>query len=133
MNLALKPLEKRESNYKTNPMKRFFQLVLLVVAFGFASQGAQAQTLTESPDKPDVVAKAEVAKLTNTLKLTDEQERTLFRVFLAKEVNYRKNVEGKDPTNPNVSHSINKIKENLEKGMAEVLTEKQLKKWKSMQ
>lgn len=114
-------------------MKRFFQLVLLVVAFGFASQGAQAQTLTESPDKPDVVAKAEVAKLTKTLNLSDAQQRTLFRVLLAKEVNYRKNVKGKDPNNPNVSHSIKKIQENLVNGMKETLTEEQFAKWKSMQ
>lgn len=114
-------------------MKRILQLVLLVVAFGFASQGAQAQTLTESADKPDVVAKAEVAKLDAALNLTDEQERTLFRIFLAKEVNYRKNVAGKDPNNPNVSHSINKIKENFETGMEETLTERQYRKWKAMQ
>ncbi len=114
-------------------MKRFFQLVLLVVAVGFASQGTQAQTLTVSKDKPEVVAKAAVSKLAAPLSLTDEQERTLFRLFLAKEVNYNKSVKGKDMSNPNVSYSAAKIEENLENGMKDALTPKQFNKWKAMQ
>ncbi|MEP2935885.1 MAG: hypothetical protein ABJM06_14260 [Gilvibacter sp.] len=114
-------------------MKRLFKMVLLVIAFGFASQGMHAQTLTESPDKPDVVAKAEVAKISKTLKLTDDQERTLFRVFLAKEVNYRKNIKGKDANNPNVKQSVINLEKNFLEGMKASLTEKQFNKWKSMQ
>jgi len=114
-------------------MKRLFKLVLLVIAFGFASQGMHAQTLSESPDKPDVVAKAEVAKISNALKLTDDQERTLFRVFLAKEVNYRKNIQGKDASNPNVIQSVKNLDRNFLEGMKASLTEKQFNKWKSMQ
>ncbi len=114
-------------------MKRLFKMVLLVIAFGFASQGMYAQTLSVSPDKPDVVAKAEVAKISKDLKLTDDQERTLFRVFLAKEVNYRKNIEGKDQTNPNVVQSVKNLDRNFLEGMEASLTEKQFKKWKKAQ
>lgn len=114
-------------------MKRFFKLALIALVFGLGSQSIQAQTLSESADKPDVVAKAELAKLDKALDLSDEQERTLFRVLLAKEVDYRKSVKGKDPENQNVVWSARKIKENFEKGMKEALTDKQYKKWLKMQ
>lgn len=114
-------------------MTRFFKLALLTLVFGLFSQNMQAQTLSESSDKPDVVAKAELAKLDKALKLTDEQERTLFRALVKHEVEFRKSVKGKDPNNPNVSYTSKKIKENLDAEMKAALTDKQYQKWLRMQ
>ena len=110
-------------------MKSFFKLALLTLVFGLFSQNTQAQTLSESGDKPDVVAKAELEKLDKDLDLTDEQERTLFRALVKREVEYRKSVKGKDPNNPNVSHVALKLEENFNNEMKATLTEKQYKKW----
>lgn len=114
-------------------MTRFFKLALLTLVIGLFSQTTKAQTLSESKDKPDVVAKAQLAKLDKALDLNDEQERTVFRALVRQEVALRKNVRGKDPNNPNVSYSAKKIQENLENDMKAALTDQQYKKWLSMQ
>lgn len=114
-------------------MKRFFKLALLTLVIGLFSQNTQAQTITESGDKPDVAARAELADLDKALDLSDEQERTLFRAIMKREVEYRKSVQGKDMSNPNVSYTANKLKENFENELKAALTEKQFKKWQRMQ
>ena len=110
-------------------MKRIFKLAVLTLTLGLFSHAMNGQTLTESGNKPDAVAKAELAQLDKELNLSDEQERTLFRAIVKREVEYRKSVKGKDPNNPNVAHVSKKLEENFNTSMKETLTEKQYKKW----
>jgi len=114
-------------------MKKLFTLLAFVFAIALSTQSGYSQGITENAEKPDIVAKAQLEKVSSSLNLSDDQERTLFRVFLAREVNLRKNVNGKDLENPNVSYSVKKIAENFEKGMKETLTEDQFSKWKASQ
>ena len=110
-------------------MKRIFKLALLTLVLGLFSQTMNGQTFTASGDKPDEMAKAELSQLDKDLNLSDEQERTLFRAIVKREVEYRKSVKGKDPNNPNVAHVARKLEENFNNSMKETLTDKQYKKW----
>ncbi len=89
--------------------------------------------MSENQDKAEVVAKAQVAELTTQLELTGDQSRTLYRAFVAKEVNYRKLVNGKDSNDANVVTDKKKIDETFMTSMKKTLTKEQYTKWLNAQ
>jgi hypothetical protein len=111
--------------------------LLTVIAFAFVMvlgvQNTSAQNLTQDQDRPEVVAKTQTAELTETLGLTGDQSRSVFRALVANEVNYRKHVQGKDLSNPTVAADKKKFDDVLKTTMQKTLTEAQYKKWLAMQ
>ena len=74
-----------------------------------------AQELKRSEDRPEVVAKAKVSKLSQTLDLTGDQQRTIFRAMVKHE---KAQSQGEDY--------------DLEAVMKKTLTPEQFEKWKKM-
>ncbi len=111
--------------------------LLSIVAFAFvlmlSTQNVSSQSLTQDQDRPEVVAKSQVEKLTNQLNLTGDQSRTLYRAFVAKEVNYRKLINGKDAKSADVIANKKKIDETFNTSMKKTLTTDQYNKWKKSQ
>ncbi|QQX77223.1 MULTISPECIES: hypothetical protein [Aequorivita] len=105
--------------------------LLTVFAFAatmlFGIQNASAQELSQDNTRPEVIAKTETAKLTETLDLTGDQSRTIFRALVAKEVAYRKNNLTTD-TNSN-SAEKKQIDNQLKDAMKKTLTAEQYAKW----
>ena len=108
--------------------------VLSIIAFAFVMmlgvQSVSAQSLSQNQDRPEVVAKSQVAALTTQLGLSGDQSRTLYRAFVAKEVNYRKQVLGQDAKSATVISNKKKIDETFIHSMKKTLTEKQFSEWK---
>lgn len=108
--------------------------ILAITAFLFiGNQDVNAQTLTSNNDRPEAIAKTKIADLDKSLDLTDTQERTLFRAFVQREVNYSRYVN--NPEIDAVSAKANKAKYDnaFDAAMKKTLTEAQYSKWVSMQ
>ncbi len=107
--------------------------LLSVIAFAFvmmlSTQTISAQELKQDQTRAEVVAKGQVAELSKQLDLTGEQQRTLYRAFVTKEVNYRKLVNGKDIKNTQVAADKKKTDDVFMTAMKATLTDEQYKKW----
>ena len=114
-------------------MKKVFTVIVLAFILLLGVNTAGAQTLTQDQDRPEVIAKAKAADLKETLNLNDDQQRGVFRALVANEVNYKKNILGKDETNAAVIANKKKGDEALNAAMKKTLTAVQYKKWLSLQ
>ena len=101
--------------------------LLSVLAFAFVMvlsvQNATAQ------ERPEAVAKTQVAELSTELGLNGDQQRTLFRALVANEINYRKYVNGKDMSSASVQADKKKFDTALDAAMKKNLTADQYNKW----
>ena len=102
--------------------KLFFYFAFALFTFA-VTQSATAQ------QKPEVIAKQKVAQLSQELNLSGEQQRSLFRVYVLKESDYAKQVNGKDLSNPEVAKAKKEIDAALDKGVKDVLTQEQYSKY----
>ncbi len=93
------------------------------------AQNVTAQSLSEDSSRPEVKAKAETSRLSTSLELNGEQQRTVFRALVAKEVAYSKSVDGKDASNAAVVAEKKKIDANLDAAMKSTLTPAQYSNW----
>lgn len=107
-------------------MKKIITLGFFAIALFFSTQSIYAQERVED------VAKLQVAKLSEAVQLTGEQQRTLFRVFVAKESGYAKQIKGKDLNNADVAKAKTTIDTNFEKELKAVLTAEQFKKYQDI-
>jgi len=114
-------------------MKNLFTVIAFAFVMMFGVQNAQAQKLSENSEKAEVVAKAQVAELTQDLGLNGDQQRTLFRAYVQKEVNYRKQINGKDANDATVKTAKAKYDKTFLTMIKGSLTPEQFKKWQSMQ
>lgn len=113
-------------------MKKILTVVAFATAMLLGTQTISAQTLSQDKGRPEVIAKAETAKLTETLNLNGDQGRTIFRALVAKEVGYQKNVAGKDLKNASVAGEKKKLDDQLNDAMKKTLTADQYAKWLKM-
>ena len=111
-------------------MKNIITIIAIVLLFNV--QNTSAQSLTQNQDRPEVIAKTQVDKLTNQLNLTGEQSRTLYRAYVVKEVDYKKLVHGKDLKNADVAADKEKTDATLNETMKKTLTKEQYKTWLSL-
>ncbi len=93
-------------------MKKLITLVLIAFAFIFSVQDVNAQ------QRPEEVAKLKVAELSQTLDLTGDQQRSLWRVMVKKESALAK--EGA---------STKEIEATFDKEIKEILTPEQYQKY----
>lgn len=100
-------------------MKKIITLIVLVFAIAFHSHEAQAQ------QKPEDIAKMKVAELNETLELTGDQQRAMWRAFVKKESAYARQVTGQDLSNPAVANAKKEIDTTLDKEVKAILTPEQ--------
>ena len=111
-------------------MKKLVSIFAFALVMILSTQQISAQSLSQNQSKPEVVAKSQVAALTTQLGLSGDQSRTLYRAFVAKEVNYRKQVLGQDAKSATVISNKKKIDDTFMSSMKKTLTEKQFSEWK---
>lgn len=110
-------------------MKNLLTLFAFIFVILFGIQNSSAQELTQNQDRPEVIAKTQVAKLTQDLGLTGDQSRTIYRALVAKEVNYKKNIHGKDLDDAKVAALKKEYDDNFNASMKKNLTPEQYNSW----
>jgi len=113
-------------------MKNFLSIIAFAFIIALGSQTLQAQSLSKDTSRPEAKAKIELAKLNQTLEFTKEQERTLFRAMVQKEVNYSRYVEGENITKAEAATNKAKYDKILDDAMRKTLTDAQYSKWAAM-
>lgn len=110
-------------------MKNIITVFVFAVTMLLGVQSMSAQELSQDKSRPEVIAKAETAKLTKNLDLSGDQGRAVFRALVAKEVGYQKGVQGKDANNASVSSEKKKLDDQLNATMKKTLNSDQYAKW----
>jgi uncharacterized protein (DUF2267 family) len=103
------------------------------MVLGVQTANAQKSDAQLAKQRPEMVAKAQVADLSKKLELNGDQQRAMFRAIVAKEVNYQKNVKGKDLKSAEVLANKKKIDAGYLTTVKGILTEKQFAMWQKMQ
>jgi len=114
-------------------MKKFITSISLVCFVLLGMNTMTAQSLSQDAKKPEAIAKEKVADISAKLGLSGDQQRTLFRAYVQKEVNYSKHVTGQDQKSADVIASKKKHDDQLATAVKKVLTPDQYKKWLAMQ
>lgn len=110
-------------------MKNLFKVLAFTLAMFAGVSTMQAQQLSQTQDRPEVIAKTKVAELSPKLELTGDQQRSMFRAMVANESNYKKHLAGKDLSDPAVAANKKKFDDVLETSMKKLLSPKQYAKW----
>ena len=90
-------------------MKNLLSILALAVVMMLGMGTASAQSLNQDQDRPEVIAKAQVADLSGKLDLTGDQQRSLFRAYTAHASNMKKHVTGKNIADPAVQANKKKF------------------------
>ena len=110
-------------------MKKLITIFAFAFVMLFGIQNSFAQELTQNQNRPEVIAKAQTAKLTQELGLTGDQSRTIYRALVAKEVNYKKNIEGNDPNDAKIIALKKEYDDTFNASMKKNLTPDQYNAW----
>ena len=110
-------------------MKKLLSILTFAIVVALGTQSANAQSLTRDTKKPEVIAKMKVAELDKVLDLNGDQERTIYRAIVAKEVNYTRYVLNGKGTAEERKANAAKYDKALNTSMQKVLTDAQYKKW----
>ncbi|MAZ71870.1 MAG: hypothetical protein CMC70_01865 [Flavobacteriaceae bacterium] len=114
-------------------MKKFITGIAVACFLVLGMNTASAQSLSQDSQRPEAIAKQKVADISADLGLTGDQQRSLFRAYVQKEVNYDKHVTGKDLKSATVIAEKKKHDNQLTEAVKRVLTPEQFKKWQAMQ
>jgi len=112
-------------------MKNLLTVIAFVASVFIGSETTFAQSLSQNENRPEVIAKAETANLSENLGLDGSQTRAVFRALVAKEVGYQKNINNKDLNQASVKADKQKIDSELDATMKKILTENQYNKWRN--
>tara|TARA_R110000787_G_scaffold201935_1_gene312716 strand:- start:1834 stop:2181 length:348 start_codon:yes stop_codon:yes gene_type:complete len=106
-------------------MKNLFSIIAFAFVMMLSVQNVSAQSVSQNKDRPEVIAKTQLLDLSNQLELTGEQNRTLYRALVTKEVSLRNSEENK------ATMTVDKKKANevFYSQMKKTLTAEQFKKW----
>lgn len=110
-------------------MKNLLTVLAFAATMLFGFQSVSAQSLSQDQNRPEVIAKAETAKLSESLGLNGDQTRAVFRALVAKEVSYQKSSDGKDIASPAVKAEKAKADTALNESMKKILTAEQYATW----
>ncbi len=113
-------------------MKKFLSVVAFAFIIALGGQTMQAQSLSQNGNRPEAVAKIQLAELDKSLDFTAEQERSLFRALVQKEVNYKRYVNSAETSPEDAKANKAKYDTAFDQAMREVLTDGQYSKWKAM-
>ena len=112
-------------------MKNLVTLLAFVFAIFIGSHTTFAQSLSQDESRPEVIAKEETARLSESLGLDGNQTRAVFRALVAKEVGYQKSINEKDLNNASVRADKEKIDSQLDVTMKKILKEDQYNRWRN--
>jgi hypothetical protein len=115
-----------------NSMKKILSVIAFAFIIALGGQKMQAQSLSQDVSRPEAKAKMQLAELNKSLDFTAEQERTLFRAFVQKEVNYSRYVNNAKISEVDAKANKAKYDEAFNQAMAKTLTDAQFAKWKAM-
>ncbi|GHC56666.1 hypothetical protein [Ulvibacter litoralis] len=110
-------------------MKNFIKVIAFAFVMVLGANSAVAQSLSQNEDRPEVIAKKHTELLVDKLGLDGDQQRTVFRALVSKEINYKKLVVGQDISDPAVVANKKKVDASLDSVMKKTLTAEQYKKW----
>jgi hypothetical protein len=110
-------------------MNNLLTILALAFVMVFGIQNSYTQELKQNQDRPEVIAKTKVAKLTQDLELTGDQSRTIYRALVAKEVNYMKHIKGNDPNDAKIIALKKEYDDNFNASMKKNLTPDQYNTW----
>ena len=108
-------------------MKNLFSIIAFAFVIMLSVQNVSAQSISQNQDRPEVIAKTQILNLSNQLELTGEQNRTLFRALVTKEVSLRKSGLAENKATMTVDKK--KANEVFFSQMKKTLTPEQFKKW----
>lgn len=108
-------------------MKNLFSIIAFAFVMMLSVQNVSAQSVSQNQDRPEVIAKTQLLDLSNQLELTGEQNRTLYRALVTKEVSLRKS--GLDENKVTMTADKKKANEVFFSQMKKTLTPEQFKKW----
>lgn len=111
-------------------MKKYMTFLIFTIIMGLGIQSSFGQQLSQNEDRPEAIAKQQVKEMSKTLNLTDDQQRTLFRAMVTKEVAYKKSISGKDLSDPAVMQAKKEADAAFEKALKKTLTEEQMAAYK---
>jgi len=114
-------------------MKRLLTILALAGFFTFGVQTTFAQSLKQDQNRPEAIAKEKARVLTESLGLTGDQTRAVFRAYVTREVDFQKNVQDKDLQSAPVKQSQEKINQDLQTAMKKILTAEQYANWEKDQ
>lgn len=114
-------------------MKKFLSVVAFAFIIALGGQTMQAQSLSQNNSRPEAIAKTQVAELSKSLDFTADQERTLFRAFVQKEVNYKRYVNNAKISKIDAKANKAKYDAAFDQAMRKALTDAQYSKWTAMQ
>src|SRR5690606_13428137 len=106
---------------KFKAMKNILTVFAFVAALFVGAQSVNAQELSQDKSRPEVIAKAETAQLTDALDLNGDQSRAVFRALVAKQVGYQKNADN--------AAEKKKLDEQLKDSMKKILSADQYANW----
>lgn len=113
-------------------MKKFLSIVAFAFIIALGGQTMQAQSLSQDNSRPEAIAKMQLAELNKSLDFTADQERTLFRAFVQKEVNYKRYVNNSKISPVDAKANKAKYDAAFDQAMRKTLTDAQYSKWASM-
>ncbi|EDM43614.1 hypothetical protein SCB49_08488 [unidentified eubacterium SCB49] len=113
-------------------MKKFLSVIAFAFIFALGSQSVNAQSLSQNGNRPEAIAKIQLAELDKSLDFTADQERTLFRAFVQKEVNYKRYVNNDKVSAVDAKANKAKYDAAFDQAMRKALTDGQYAKWKAM-
>ena len=110
-------------------MKNLFSIIAFACVMMLSVQTVSAQNISQNQDRPEVIAKTQLLELSNSLELTGEQNRTLYRALVTQEVSLRKSDLAENKANSVADkEKANKV---FYDQMKKTLTPEQFKKWES--
>lgn len=113
-------------------MKKFLSVVAFAFIIALGGQSMQAQSLSQDNSRPEAKAKIQLAELNKSLDFTADQERSLFRAFVQKEVNYNRYVNADGVTPEEAKKNKAKYDAAFDAAMRRTLTDAQYAKWAAM-
>lgn len=114
-------------------MKNILTIFAFAATLFIGAQSASAQSLTQDQNRPEAIAKETTHTMTEKYGLNGDQTRAVFRALVTKEVDYQKNVNGKDLTSATVQSQKDKIDNKLRAEMKKILTADQYAAWEKDQ
>ncbi len=111
-------------------MKNIFKVIALSFALFLGMNTANAQSLKQDQDRPEVVAKKQTADLSEALELNGDQQRSLFRALVHHKAGHKR-LAGK--TDSASTAEKKKLDEELQTAMKKILTDEQYKTWLTLE
>ncbi len=102
-------------------MKNIIAVFAFAITLFLGTQIGSAQQLSQDNSRPEVIAKVETGKLTESLSLNGDQSRAVFRALVTKEVGYQKSGDNNE--------SKKKLDDQLKDAMKKTLNDEQYAKW----